>query len=109
MNTAMLTRLWLGIIAAVGTLIIMTVWLFSGARSGPEAVAAILQAQRDISAVQEIHVKVDPAALRTAETHLFAAHAAFNAERYEVATEAALRASRAARALLVSGRSLQNR
>ncbi len=106
---SMATSPWLGIIGAAGTLIALAIWTFLGAGSGRDATSAILQAQRDISAVQEVHVEVDPAALRGAEADLLTATTAFNQAEYETASEFALRASRAAQELLGSRRSADNR
>jgi len=85
------------------------VMLILGGDAERQAVSAILQAQRDIAAIQEVQVEVDPAALHTAEADLSAAHAAFNEERYEAALDAALRASQAAQKLLSSRGSEHNR
>ena len=76
----MVTRPWLWPILAAVALAIAAVMLIFGRDAGQQAVSAILQAQRDIAAIQEVHVEVDPAALRAAEADLFAAHAAFNEE-----------------------------
>jgi hypothetical protein len=80
---------------------VVVAFLFSGDFER-QAASAILQAQRDIAAVQEVHVEVDPAALRAAEANLFAAYTAFNERRYEAAFDAASRASQAAQHLLAS-------
>jgi hypothetical protein len=91
---------WLGIIACAMALVTLAIWSSRGASAGRDAAAAILQAQRDISAVQEIHVDVDPTALRGAEADLLTATTAFNQSEYVTASEFALRASRTARDLL---------
>lgn len=105
----MVTRAWLWLILAAVALVMAAVMLIFRADAGQQARAAILQAQRDIAAIQEVHVEVDPAALRTAEADLFAAHAAFNQERYEAARDAALSASQAAQQLLSNRSSEHNR
>ena len=105
----MVTRAWLWLILAAVALVMAAVMLIFRADAGQQAVSAILQAQRDIAAIQEVHVEVDPAALRAAEADLFAAHAAFNEERYEAALDAALRASQAAQQLLSNRSSEHNR
>ena len=98
----MVTRPWLWPILAAVALVVAAVMLILGGDAERQAVSAILQAQRDIAAIQEVHVEVDPAALRAAEADLFAAYAAFNEERYEAARDAALRASQAAQQMLAS-------
>ncbi len=105
----MVTRAWLWPILAAVALVMAAVMLIFSGDAGQQAVSAILQAQRDIAAIQEVHVEVDPAALRAAEADLFAAHATFNEERYEAALDAALRASQAAQKLLSSRGSEHNR
>jgi len=85
------------------------VMLILGGDAERQAVSAILQAQRDIAAIQEVHVEVDPAALHAAEADLSAAYTAFNEKRYEVAFDAALRASQAAQKLLSNRSSEHNR
>ena len=100
---------YLGIIGAAGALIALALWLSLGASAGRDAASAILQAQRDISAVQEVHVEVDPAALRVVEADLLTATTAFNHSQYETATEVALRASRTAQELLASRRFVDDR
>ena len=105
----MVTRPWLWPILAAVALAIAAVMLIFGRDAGQQAVSAILQAQRDIAAIQEVHVEVDPAALRAAEADLFAAYAAFNEERYEAALDAALKASQAAQKLLSNRSSEHNR
>ena len=105
----MVTRPWLWPILAAGALVMAAVMLILGGDAERQAVSAILQAQRDIAAIQEVQVEVDPAALHTAEADLAAAHAAFNEERYEAALDAALRASQAAQKLLSSRGSEHNR
>lgn len=105
----MVTRPWLWpILAAVALAIAAVVLIFRG-DAGQPAASAILQAQRDIAAVQEIHLEVDPAALRAAEADLLAAYAAFNEQRYEAALDAALKASQAAQKLLTNRSSEHNR
>ena len=105
----MVTRPWLWpIVAAVALAIAAVMLIFSG-DAGQQAVSAILQAQRDIAAIQEIHMEVDPAALHAAEADLFAAHAAFNEQRYEAALDAARKASQAAQKLLANRSSAHNR
>ena len=96
----MVTRPWLWPILAAVALAIGVVMLIFGGDAERQAVSAILQVQRDIAAIQEVPVGGDPAALRGAEADLFAAHAAFNEERYEAALDAALKASQAAQKLL---------
>lgn len=91
---------WLGIIGGAIALVTLAIWLSRGAGVGRDAAEAILQAQRDISAVQEVHVDVDPAALRRAEADLLTATTAFNQSEYETASEFALRASHTAQDLL---------
>lgn len=100
---------WLGIIAGAMALVILAIWSSRGASAGRDAASAILQAQRDISAVQEVHVDVDTAALRGAEADLLTATTAFNQSAYETASEFALRASRTARDLLAGRRSPDKR
>ena len=95
------TRTWLWPIFAAVALVVVVALLFSG-NAESQAASAIVQAQRDIAAVQEVHVEIDPAALRAAEADLFAGYTAFNERRYEAALEAALRASQAAQKLLAS-------
>jgi hypothetical protein len=92
------TRAWLWPVLAAVALVVAVAFLFSGDFER-QAASAILQAQRDIAAVQEVHVEVDPAALRAAEADLFAAYTAFNERRYEAALDAASRASQAAQHL----------
>jgi hypothetical protein len=99
---------WLGIIAGAGGLVILAIWSSRGAGDGQDAIAALLRAQRDISAVQEVHVEVDPAALRGAEADLLTATTAFSESEYKTASEFAHRASRAAQELLASRRSVDN-
>lgn len=92
------TRPWLWpVLAAVALIVTVTVF-FSDNRDS-EAASAIVQAQRDIAALEEGYGEIDPAALRAAEADLFAAYAAFDEKRYEAALEAALSASRAAQKL----------
>ena len=98
----MVTRPWLWPILAAVALVMAAVMLILGGDAERQAVSAILQAQRDIATIQEVHVEVDPAALHAAEADLFAAHVAFNEERYEAALDAALKASQAAQKLLSS-------
>jgi hypothetical protein len=105
----MVTRPWLWPILAAVALVMAAVMLILGGDAERQAVSAILQAQRDIAAIQEVHVEVDPAALHAAEADLSAAHAAFNEERYEAALDAALRASQAAQKLLSNRGSEHNR
>ena len=105
----MVTRAWLWPILAAVALVMAAIMLIFGGDAGQQAVSAILQAQRDIAAIQEVPVGVDPAALRGAEADLFAAHAAFNEERYEVALDAALKASQAAQKLLANRSSEHHR
>ncbi len=105
----MVTRPWLWPILAAVALVVAAVMLILGGDAERQAVSAILQAQRDIAAIQEVHVEVDPAALHAAEADLSAAHAAFNEKRYEAALDAALRASQAAQKLLSSRGSEHNR
>lgn len=100
---------WFSIIAATMGLITLAVWTSRGASAGRDAGAAIVQAQRDIGAVQEVHVEVDPAALRAAEAHLLTATAAFNRAEYVVASEFALRASHASQEMLASNGSADGR
>ena len=107
--TAMVTRAWLWPILAAVALVMVAVTLIFRGDTGQQAVSAILQAQRDIAAIQEVHVEVDPAALRAAEADLLAAHVAFNEERYDAALDAALRASQAAQKLLSNRSSEHNR
>src|SRR5215470_1106327 len=95
---------WLWPILAAVVLVTATVILIVNGDAGQPAVSAILQAQRDLATLQEVHLDVDPAALRAAEADLFAAHAAFNEQRYEVARDAAVRASQAAQELLAERR-----
>ena len=100
---------WLGIIAGAMALVTLAIWSSRGASAGRDAASAILQAQRDISAVQEVHIDVDPAALRGAEADLLTATTAFNQSEYVTASEFALRASRTARDLLADRRSADKR
>ncbi len=100
---------WFSIIAATMGLISLAVWTSRGASAGRGAGAAIVQAQRDIGAVQEVHVEVDPAALRAAEADLLTATTAFNRAEYTTASEFALRASLAAQEMLASLRSADSR
>lgn len=100
---------WFSIIAAVLALLALAVWTSRGASAGRDAGAAIVQAQRDLGAVQEAQVEVDQAALRTAEADLLTATTAFNRAEYTTASEFAQRASRAARELLASTRSADSR
>jgi hypothetical protein len=93
------TRTWLWPIFAAVALVVAVALLFSG-NAESQSASAIVQAQRDIAAVQEVHVEIDPAALRAAEADLFSAYTAFNERRYEAALDAALSASQAAQKLL---------
>jgi hypothetical protein len=95
---------WLVIGAAASLLIVLALWTAQGASAGRDAGAAIVQAQRDVGAVQDVHVEVDPAALRDAEADLLTATTAFNRADYATASEFALRASRIAQDLLASRR-----
>lgn len=105
----MVTRPWLWPTPAAVALVMAAVMLIFSGDAEQRAVSAILQAQREIAALQEAHMEVDPAALRAAEADLFAAHAAFNEERYEAARDAALKASQAAQKLLATRSSAHNR
>jgi hypothetical protein len=96
----MIIPAWLWPILAAVVLVVATGMLIFNGDSGQPAVSAILQAQRDIAAIQEVDVEVDPAALRAAEADLFAAYAAFNEQQYTAALDAAVRASQAAQGLL---------
>jgi hypothetical protein len=104
----MVTRPWLWPILAAVALVIAAVMLILSGDAERQAVSAILQAQRDIAAIQEVHVEVDPAALHAAEADVSAAHTAFNEKRYEAALDAALRASQAAQKLLSNHSSEHN-
>lgn len=57
------TRAWLWPIFAAAALVVAVAFLFSS-NVESEAASAIVQAQRDITAVQEVHVEIDPTALR---------------------------------------------
>ena len=92
----MATSPWFGIIAGAMALVALAIWSSRGASAGRDAASAILQAQRDISAVQGLHVDVDPPALRGAEADLLTATTAFTQSEYVTASEFALRASRTA-------------
>ena len=98
---------WLAIIIAAIALISLAVWSSLGAGAGRRAAAAIVEAQRHISAVQEAHVPIDYATLRTIEADLLSAQNAFNKSHYEDATVIALRASQAAQELLRQSRASQ--
>jgi hypothetical protein len=63
----MVTRPWLWPILAAVALVIAAVMLILSGDAERQAVSAILQAQRDIAAIQEVHVEVDPATLHAAE------------------------------------------
>ncbi len=96
------TRTWLWpILAAVA--LVVTVAVIFHTNEDSEAADAIVQAQRDIAAVEEEgHGEIDHVALRAAEADLFAAYTAFDEKRYEAALESALRASHAAQQLRAS-------
>ena len=100
---------WFSLSAAALLLIGLAVWTSRGASAGRDAGAAIVQAQRDISAVQEVHVEVDPAELRAAEADLLTATTAFNRAEYTTASEFAQRASQAAQEMLAGLRSADSR
>jgi hypothetical protein len=100
---------WLGIIAGAMALITLAIWSSCGAGTGRDAASAILQAQHDISPVQEVHVDVEPAALRGAEADLLMATTVFNQSAYETASEFMLSASRAAQDLLAGRHSADKR
>jgi hypothetical protein len=95
---------WIGVIAGAIVLIMITIWSSWGSGAGRQAASAIMQAQREISAVQESHVEVDREILRAAEADLLTAQTAFNQAQFDIALEAAQRASRTAYALLASSR-----
>ena len=60
---------WIGVIAGVVVLIIIIIWSSWGSGTGRQAASAIIQAQRDIAAVHEIHnAELDQDALRAADT-----------------------------------------
>jgi hypothetical protein len=100
---------WLSILAGVVLLITLAVWTARGASAGRNAAAAIVQAQRDISAVQEAHVEVDPAALRAAEADLLTTTTAFNRAKYTTASAFVQHASQAAQERLAGLRSADSR
>jgi len=91
---------WPAIIVAAIALLTLAVWSSLGAGAGRKAASAIVEAQRHISAIQEAHVPIDYAALRTIEADLLAAQNAFNQSQYDEAAVTALRASQAAQDLL---------
>jgi hypothetical protein len=95
----MRTRAWLWpILAAV--VLVVTVTVIFHKNVDAEAADAIVQAQRDIAAVEEEGSgEIDRVALRAAEADLFAAYTAFDEKRYEAALESALKASHAAQNL----------
>jgi hypothetical protein len=98
---------WLALVVAAIALLALAIWSSLGAGAGRKAAAAIVEAQRHISAIQEAHVPIDYDALRTIEADLLAAQTAFNKSRFEEAIVIALRASQAAQDLLRQSRSSQ--
>ena len=92
---------WPGVIAAVAVLITVALWSSSGVSIERQAMSAILEAQRHLAAVQDAHAAAEePATLRAAEDDLLVAQTAFNQLQFEVALEAARRASQTAQELL---------
>ena len=101
---------WIGVIAGAAVLIIIIIWSSWGSGTGRQAAAAIIQAQRDIAAVQEIHsAELDQDALRAAEADLLAANTAFGEAQFKSALDAAQRASRAAQQLLATAQHSEKR
>ena len=93
---------WIGVIAGAVVLIAIIIWSSWGSGIERQARSAILQAQRNISAVDDAHVEVDREVLHTAEADLLRAQTAFNHKQFAVALEAAQRASQAAQGLLTN-------
>ena len=99
---------WIGVIAGVLGLIALIVWSSWGTKTGQLAEAAIVQAQREVAQIHEIHdAELDQNLLRTAEEDLLAANTAFGKGQFAVALDAAQRASQAAQQLLASHRSAE--
>ena len=95
---------WMGVIAGAIVLLTIIIWASWGSGAERQAASAIMQAQRDISAVEDAHLEVDREVLHTAEADLLAANTAFGHAQFEVALEAAQRASRASQDLLAHPR-----
>lgn len=100
---------WPAIIVAAIALLTLAVWSSLGAGAGRKAAAAIIEAQRHISTIQEAHVPIDHAALRPIEDELLAAQNAFNQSHFDEATVIALRASQTAQDLLRQSQTSQPR
>ncbi len=93
---------WFGVVAGAALLLSIIIWSSWGSGDGRQAASAIMQAQREISAVNESHAEVDRDALRTAEDDLLTAQTAFNKEQFTIAIEAAERARKTAQSLLAN-------
>lgn len=99
----MLSGPWPGIVAAAIALIFIIIWSSYGSGDERQAMSAILEAQRHIAAVQDARAaREEPAVLRAAEADLLTAQTAFNQSQFDVAVEAALRASQTAQHLLAN-------
>ena len=94
----------MGVIAGAIVLLIIIIWASWGSGAERQASYAIMQAQRDISAVHESHAEIDRDVLRKAEADLLTAHTAFNQKQFEIAAEAAQSASRTSQDLLAHPR-----
>jgi|GEM_PF-5318561 len=93
---------WIGVIAGAIVLLAIIIWSSWGSGIERQAASAILQAQRNISAVDDANIEVDREVLHAAEADLLRAQTAFNHKQFAVALEAAQRASQASQGLLAN-------
>lgn len=94
---------WIGVVAGASALIAIIVWSSWGSGTGRQAASAIVQAQREVAEIHEIHdAELDQNVLRAADADLLAANTAFGEGQFDIALDAAQRASRTAQQLLAA-------